>query len=75
MEWQPLTESLATFKLRDALGHAVEPALPGHIGQASVTERLDPGKTVLLTCGNPASIGDIRLVATARGIRVETEDW
>jgi len=59
----------------DALGHAVEPAFPAHVSRDSVLARLPSASTVLLACGNPQSVADVRLVGEARGIRVETEDW
>ena len=59
----------------DAVGHAVGPALPAHVRRNRLSERFDKAKTVILTCGNPASVEDIRLVADAQRIRIETEDW
>jgi len=58
-----------------ALARAVAPALPRHVSQAELLKRLDPSRTVLLTCGNPVSMADIKHVADARQIRFEKEDW
>jgi ferredoxin-NADP reductase len=52
-----------------------DPALPGHLCRDTLQRRLDPLKTMILTCGNPLSVADIKLVGEAQGIRVETEDW
>lgn len=60
---------------RAALARAVRPALPGHVSRESLLERLDPAQTVVLTCGNPSSMADIRVVAEAVGLRFEKEDW
>ncbi len=37
--------------------------------------RLDPADAVILTCGNPSSMADIKHVAEQNGIRYEKEDW
>ena len=37
--------------------------------------RLDPARTVVLTCGNPSSMSDIKRVADLVGMRFEKEDW
>jgi ferredoxin-NADP reductase len=60
---------------RAALARAVKPALPPHAGRAALLERLAPAETVILTCGNPSSMSDIRVVAESVGIRFEKEDW
>jgi ferredoxin-NADP reductase len=58
-----------------AFARAVKPALPSHLTRERLLERLDPAQTVVLTCGNPLSMGDIRAVAEAVGMRFEKEDW
>jgi ferredoxin-NADP reductase len=60
---------------RAALERAVRPRLPGHIHRDALLERMPPGETVLLSCGNPSSMRDIRLVAESNGMRFEKEDW
>jgi len=60
---------------RAAVARAVKAALPGHLTREVLLERLPPAKTVILTCGNPSSMADIRVVAEALGIRFEKEDW
>jgi ferredoxin-NADP reductase len=60
---------------RAAVARAVKPALPGHLPREVLLERLPPPQTVLLTCGNPSSMADIRVVAETMGIRFEKEDW
>lgn len=54
---------------------ATRPALPLHISSADMRTRLDPARTVILTCGNPSLMEDIRYIADAQGIRFEKEDW
>jgi Flavodoxin reductases (ferredoxin-NADPH reductases) family 1 len=54
---------------------ATVPALPGHLCRDALQRRFDPTNTVILTCGNPLAVADIKRVGEARGIRVETEDW
>lgn len=58
-----------------ALAKAMPAALPRGITPASLQARLDPAETVLLTCGNPAGMADIKKAAEARGIKFEKEDW
>jgi ferredoxin-NADP reductase len=58
-----------------ALARAVAPALPAHVSRAELLERLDPSRSVLLTCGNPSSMADIQHVADVHHIRFEKEDW
>lgn len=58
-----------------AVHRATRPMLPRHIVSALVRERLEPARTVILTCGNPSLMEDIRYIADARGIRFEKEDW
>jgi ferredoxin-NADP reductase len=60
---------------RAALARAVKPVLPGHVAREALLERLRPAETVILTCGNPSSMSDIRVVAEAVGIHFEKEDW
>jgi ferredoxin-NADP reductase len=58
-----------------ALARAVAPALPAHVSRAELVTRLDPSRSVLLTCGNPASMADIKHVADTLHVRFEKEDW
>ena len=53
----------------------VAPALPRHVSKAMLRDRLDPARSVLLTCGNPASMADIQVVADSQAMRFEKEDW
>ncbi len=58
-----------------ALAKAVAPALPSCVSRSELVERFDSSRTVLLTCGNPSSMEDIKYVADARRIPFEKEDW
>lgn len=60
---------------RAALERAVKPALPPHVTREQVQARLEPGSTVILTCGNPFSMADIKHIADSNRIRYEKEDW
>lgn len=60
---------------RRALERAVRPALPARTPLASLHDRLDPATTVILTCGNPSSMADIKHIADTNHIRYEKEDW
>lgn len=58
-----------------ALDRSVRPELPAHVAPATLRERLLPADTLVLTCGNPSAMADIRTVAEAVGARFEKEDW
>jgi ferredoxin-NADP reductase len=60
---------------RAALERAVRPTLPRRLDRKDLLARLEPSKTVLLTCGNPSSMADIRTAAESVGMRFEKEDW
>lgn len=58
-----------------ALAKAVPPALPGHMSRSELINRCDPSHSVILTCGNPSLMEDIKHVADTLHIRFEKEDW
>jgi ferredoxin-NADP reductase len=58
-----------------ALEKTVRPVLPEQITLAKLHQRLDPESTVILTCGNPSSMADIKFIADSNRIRFEKEDW
>ncbi|MBI3047252.1 MAG: hypothetical protein HYY76_02980 [Acidobacteria bacterium] len=64
-----------TSRAREALARAVTPALPGHVSRNELLTRFDPSRTVVLCCGNLASMEDIKYVADAHHIPFEKEDW
>ena len=57
------------------LDKTVKPILPSHIQREMLLERMEPGKTVILTCGNPAVMDDIKVISATNNIRFEKEDW
>src|SRR5207245_4698859 len=54
---------------------AVAPAPPRDRPLALLQERIDPKRTVVLTCGNPNVMADIAWLAEQAGRRFEKEDW
>ena len=62
-------------RARAALARVVAPALPSHLSRNDLMKRLDPARSVLLTCGNPSSMEDIKHVADTHHIPFEKEDW
>jgi ferredoxin-NADP reductase len=58
-----------------ALEVAVAPRLPAGSDPDALRARLDPARTVALTCGNPLVMEDVRRVAKASGMRLEREEW
>jgi len=53
----------------------VEPVLPKHLDGSMLQGRLVPGRSVILTCGNPVMMADIQHIAETAGVRFEKEDW
>jgi ferredoxin-NADP reductase len=50
-------------------------ALPRAWPLALLRERIEPSRTVVLTCGNPNVMADIAWIASQAGMRFEKEDW
>ena len=64
-----------TSEAEAALAKATPAALtPGRTPE-DLRARFDPTQTVVLTCGNPALMADIKRATDLRGIPFEKEDW
>jgi ferredoxin-NADP reductase len=50
-------------------------ALPRERPLPMLRERIEPSRTVVLTCGNPNGMADIAWIAAQAGMRFEKEDW
>jgi len=78
-EEQDLQEAAArgedTARAEKALEKTVMPVMPSHISRKELEQRLEPPKTVIITCGNPWSMEDIKYVADTNHIQFEKEDW
>jgi hypothetical protein len=61
--------------MKRSLARTVRPVLPKHISTNELLNRMNPADTVLLTCGNPLSMQDIRSVAERNKMKFEKEDW
>jgi ferredoxin-NADP reductase len=57
------------------LPRVVFPRLPGKISKEEILSRMPGGQTVVLSCGNPLLMEDIRKIAELNGLRFEQEDW
>ena len=64
-----------TAKAQSALDRTVRPVLPQQIDLPSLRDRLNPSRTVLMTCGNPSSMADVELTAKRNHIHFEMEEW
>jgi ferredoxin-NADP reductase len=64
-----------TVDLEIAASRAVPPQLPPGVELAGLRARLRPAETVVLICGGPGPMADVRQVAAGRGMRVEREEW
>lgn len=60
---------------RAALERAVRPRLPEHLRRQQLLERMTPNDSVVLSCGNPASMRDVKTIAESNGMRFAKEDW
>ena len=78
-EEQDLQEAQAkggdAAKAKAALEKTVKPVLPAQHPRAELQKRMDPPKTVIITCGNPWSMEDIKYAAESNQMRFEKEDW
>lgn len=57
------------------LARLVRPVLPHHISPDSIRGRVQPGNTIIITCGNPDGMADIRHIAEVQGIHFDMEEW
>ena len=62
-------------RAKASLARTVAPVLPAHLSRADLMKRIDSSRSVLLTCGNPSSMEDIKYIADTHGIPFEKEDW
>ena len=54
---------------------ATAPTFPRTRPLEMVQKRIDPARTVVLTCGNPNAMADIAWIAQQTGMKFEKEDW
>ena len=76
---------LGTGRANNLLRHVVDlptkdlgatpPALPRSRPIELLRARIEPARTVVLTCGNPDAMADIAWIAGQTGMRFEKEDW
>jgi ferredoxin-NADP reductase len=62
-------------KAKAVLEKTVKPALPKHLTREALRNRMDPSTSVVITCGNPWSMEDIKHAAETTGMGFEKEDW
>ncbi|MGH7767296.1 MAG: hypothetical protein ACREQP_07560 [Candidatus Binatia bacterium] len=62
-------------KAKAALEKTVKPTLPKKFSRKALRDRFDPSSTVIITCGNPWSMEDIKYAAETSGMKFEKEDW
>lgn len=70
-----VTRGEDTTPAKGALARTVKPVLPSQFSRPDLMKRIEPSRSVLLTCGNPSSMEDIKHVADIHGIPFEKEDW
>ena len=68
-------EGAESSRAKVLLERAVRPALPHHISRESLRSRMNPGNTIIITCGNPDGMADIKHVAEVQGIHFNMEEW
>ena len=62
-------------KMKQALEKTTRSMLPKHLTTQKLLERMEPSRTVILTCGNPNVMDDIKYIADANKIKFEKEEW
>jgi ferredoxin-NADP reductase len=68
--------SAGVARLKTALERTVKPVLPEQFPLAELRKRFEPAEeTVILTCGNPWTMEDVKYVADQNKIHFEKEDW
>lgn len=70
-----MAEGKETDEMKQFLARTVRPILRDHVSKSELRDRMNPADTVLLTCGNPLSMADIKHICDAQKIRFEKEDW
>jgi ferredoxin-NADP reductase len=68
-------DAAAVAQAQQHLSTVIRPILPSHATKEDLRKRLDPSSTVILTCGNPTAMDDIRRIATTVGAAFEKEEW
>jgi ferredoxin-NADP reductase len=63
------------FGLPPREADAVAPGLPRDRPLELLEKRVNPSRTVVLTCGNPDGMADIEWIASHTGMRFEKEEW
>ena len=59
----------------NVLNKVVPPVLPRQHSREKLLERMNPPNTVILTCGNPNVMDDIKYIADVNHIKFEKEEW
>jgi ferredoxin-NADP reductase len=54
---------------------ATAPTFPRERPLELLRKRIEPSRTVVLTCGNPRAMADIASIAAQTGMKFEKEDW
>ncbi len=64
-----------TSAAQKTLERTIKPVLPQHLPLGELLMRMVPQRTVVLTCGNPNAMDDIKYIAERNNLRFEKEDW
>jgi ferredoxin-NADP reductase len=66
---------LDTAPAASALERATRPRLPASVDPGALRARIEASRTVVLTCGNPDAMDDVRRISERTGLRFEREEW
>jgi ferredoxin-NADP reductase len=69
------TSGADTSHAERLLHRLVRPVLPHHISRESIRERMQPENTIIITCGNPEGMADIKHIAEVQRIHFDMEEW
>ena len=64
-----------TSRLKQLFQKSTRPMLPKHVTTKQLIGRMDPSRSVILTCGNPNVMDDIRYIAEMNKIKFVKEEW
>ncbi len=72
---QAMAQGAAITKAQRSLEKMTKPLLPLHLTNNKLLERMDSQKTIILMCGNPMVMEDIKHIADTNKMRFEKEEW
>jgi ferredoxin-NADP reductase len=73
--WKHAVEGPDAARAKSLSERTVRPILPEQHSREMLRQRMTPQDTVVLTCGNPQAMADVRRVAEMQAMHFEMEEW